>query len=53
MNEIRTAAYLQFLMGILAIVAGLIGGSVGLWPFLVVGIGMLLGGALTYMSASA
>jgi hypothetical protein len=52
MNEIRSAAYFQFVFAIIALVVGLVSGGVGMWPFIVVAIGMAVGGALTYMSAS-
>lgn len=50
MDEIRFAAYFQFALGVLSIIVGFIGGAVSLWPFLLIGLGMLAGGAMTLMS---
>lgn len=48
MNELRSAAMYQIVIGVIAIVVG----AIGITPMFPVGIGFLLGGGVTYQAAS-
>lgn len=50
MNEIRMAAYFQFLLGVIAIVASFIGGGAFMMPLIFIGVAMLGSGYLTMIS---